>query len=201
MAQSSSTSSGGLIGIAYLPHGAMLLDLTREDLPDGAISLHSCCMKISEKIAELNPDLIILLTPHGINLHQAFNIYQPAMPNCQAYGNAEWNHQWVDYSVNVELDGDNSQDLYLYLKDKLPNIQRMASFGGLSAPLRWGEVIPLYFALHQLALKKETNASRVKQISIQSRPKVVIIAQPAKGTTGNKILYSLNMLYSGSLFR
>ena len=201
MAQISSTSSGGLIGIAYLPHGTMLLDLTREDLPDGVKSLHSCCMKISEKIAELNPDLIILLTPHGINLHQAFNIYQPAMSNCKAYGNAEWNNQWIDYSVNFELDGDNSQDLYLYLKYKLPNIQRMASFAGLSAPLRWGEVVPLYFALHQLALKNETNSTTLKQISIQSRPKVVIIAQPAKGTTSTKNLYSLNMPYFGSLFR
>lgn len=192
MAQICSTSSGGLIGIAYLPHGTMLLDLTREDLPDGVKSLHSCCMKISEKIAQLNPDLIILLTPHGINLHQAFNIYQPAMSNCNAYGNAEWNHQWMDYNVNIELDGDSSQDLYLHLKNKLPNIQRMASFGGLSTPLRWGEVVPLYFALHQLASKKETNSTRLKQISIQSPPKIVIIAQPAKGTTSSQNLYSLS---------
>jgi aromatic ring-opening dioxygenase LigB subunit len=182
MAKSSFTNNG-LIGIAYLPHGTMLLDPHRKDLPDGAKSLHLSCMKISDKIAELNPDLIILLTPHGINLHQAINIYQPGVLNSKAIGNAEWNNQWNDYSVDVDLDGETSQDLYLYLKQRLSKVEGMLSFGGLSAPLRWGEVIPLYFALHQLALKRETNTSTLKHISIQSRPKIIIIAQPAKGTT------------------
>ncbi len=182
MAKSSSTT-GGLIGVAYLPHGTMLLDPNREDLPDGVQSLHSSCMKISEKIAEINPDLIILLTPHGINLHQSINIYQPGVSNSKASGNAEWNNQWRDYSVDVSLDGETCQDLYLYLKQRLSKVEGMLSFGGLSAPLRWGEVVPLYFALHQLALKTETNTSILKHISIQSRPKIIIIAQPAKGCT------------------
>jgi len=182
MSKSSSTT-GGLIGIAYLPHGTMLLDPNLKDLPDGAQSIHLSCMKISEKIAELNPDLIILLTPHGINLHQVINIYQPGESNSKASGNAEWNNNWTDYSVDVSLDGKISRDLYLYLKQRLPKVEGMLSFGGLSTPLRWGEVVPLYFALHQLALKRETNASRLKHISIQSQPKIIIIAQPAKGTT------------------
>ncbi len=184
---SPSSTTGGLIGVAYLPHGTMLLDPNREDLPDGVQSLYSTCMKISEKIAELNPDLVLLLTPHGINLHQAINIYQPGVPNSEASGNAEWNNQWIDYSVNVSLDGETCQDLYLYLKQRLPQVQRMLSFAGLSAPLRWGEVVPLYFALHQLALKTEEKTSALKHISIQSRPKIIIIAQPGKGTTSMRI--------------
>jgi len=175
--------TGGLVGVAYLPHGTMLLDPNREDLPDGAKSLHTSCMKISDKIAEINPDLLILLTPHGINLHQAFNIYQPGVSNSKAIGNAEWNNQWTDYSVDVNLDGEISQDLYSYLKQRLARVEGMLSFAGLSAPLRWGEVVPLYFALHKLALKTQINTSSVKHISIQSRPKVIIIAQPMKGTT------------------
>jgi aromatic ring-opening dioxygenase LigB subunit len=179
----STLSTGGLIGVAYLPHGTMLLDPNREDLPHGVKSLHSSCMKISEKIAELNPDLIILLTPHGINLHQAINVYQPGVPNSKASGNAEWNNQWTDYSVKVNLDGETCQDLYLYLKERLSKVEGMLSFAGLSTPLRWGEVVPLYFALHQLAIKTETNNSTLKHISLQSQPKIVIIAQPSKGTT------------------
>ncbi|CAM2711524.1 unnamed protein product [Rotaria socialis] len=182
MAKSLSPNSG-LIGIAYLPHGTMLLDPNREDLPDGVQSLHSSCMKISEKIAELDPDLIILLTPHGINLHQAINIYQPGILMSGASGNAEWNSQWSDYSVDVSLDGETCQDLYLYLKQRLPRVEGMLAFAGLSVPLRWGEVVPLYFALHKLAFNTEESNSTVKHISIQSRPKVIIIAQPMKGTT------------------
>jgi aromatic ring-opening dioxygenase LigB subunit len=183
MAKSSSTT-GGLVGVAYLPHGTMILDPGRDDLPDDARSLHSSCMNISENIAELSPDLVILLTPHGINLHHAFNIYQPGVSNCKATGNAEWNNQWTDYSINVDLDGEASQDLYLYLKEKLARIEGMLAFAGLSVPLRWGEVVPLYFALHQLALKTQTDSSVLKAVSIESQPKVIIIALPSKGTTG-----------------
>ncbi|CAF2530083.1 unnamed protein product [Rotaria sp. Silwood2] len=177
------STSSGLIGVAYLPHGTMLLDPNREDLPDDVNSLYLSCMKISEKISELNPDLIILLTPHGINLHQAINIYQPAVTNSRASGNAEWNNNWTDYSVDVSLDGETCQDLYLYLKESLPRVDGMLAFCGLSVPLRWGEVVPLYFALYQLALKIQTNNCTQKHISIQSKPKVIIIAQPMKGTT------------------
>ncbi|CAF3923835.1 unnamed protein product [Adineta steineri] len=176
----------GLIGVAYLPHGTMTLDPNRDDLPNGAQSLHESCMKISEKIAELNPDVIILLTPHGINLHQALNVYQPNISNSKASGNAEWNNQWTDYSVDVNLDGDISQDLYLYLKQRLPRVEGMLAFGGLSVPLRWGEVVPLYFTLHQLALQKQSNTIPLKHISSESQPKIVIIAQPAKGTTNEE---------------
>jgi aromatic ring-opening dioxygenase LigB subunit len=179
----SSSNTGGLIGVAYIPHGTMLLDPNREDLPDGAKSLHSSCMKISEKIAELNPDLILLLTPHGINLHQAINIYQPGISDSKASGNAEWNNQWIDYSVDVKLAGETCQDLYLYLKQRLSRVEGMLSFGGLSVPLRWGEVVPLYFALHQLVSKTKSNSSTLKHISIQSKPKIIIIAQPTKGVT------------------
>ncbi|CAF1222823.1 unnamed protein product [Adineta ricciae] len=173
----------GLVGIAYLPHGTMTLDPNREDLPHGADDLHRACTRISEKIAQLNPDLIILLTPHGINLHQSLNIYQPGTSSCTASGNAEWNDQWNDFSVNVHLDGEASQHLFSYLKQHMVKVEGMLSFGGLSTPLRWGEVVPLYFALHQIVSNANGTTTSLKQISVPSSPKVVIIAQPAKGST------------------
>ncbi|UJR34093.1 hypothetical protein I4U23_021503 [Adineta vaga] len=181
--ESLSNVSKGLIGIAYLPHGTMLLDRTRKDLPNGVEQLHETCMKISEKIAELNPDLVILLTPHGLNLHQSFNIYQPSVSSCRASGNAEWNDQWKDYSVDVSIDGDASQQLYSYLRQRMSKVEAMLSFGGISTPLRWGEVVPLYFVLHQIASNIHGSTSSLKHVSIPSSPKVIIIAQPAKGST------------------
>lgn len=174
----------GLIGIAYLPHGTMLLDPDRGDLPILAKSLHSTCMQISTQIAELNPDLLLLLTPHGLNVHHSINIYQPGISNCYANGNAQWNGQWTDYSVDIDLDGEASKELYLYLKERLSNVQGMLSFAGLSTPLRWGEVVPLYFALHELARRNQNvKNNELKQISMRSKPKVVIIAQPGRGVT------------------
>jgi aromatic ring-opening dioxygenase LigB subunit len=184
----SSTSTGGLIGVTYLPHGTMLLDPHRADLPAAARDLHACCMKISETIEKLQPDLVIILTPHGINLHQAFNVYQPGVSGCRASGTAEWNEQWTDYNVNVTLDGQTSLELYSYLKERLPRVEGMLSFAGLSVPLRWGEVVPLYFALHQLASKTQATDTLLKKVSIQSSPRLVIIAQPMKGTTSMRNL-------------
>lgn len=183
-----SPSGGGLIAVAYLPHGTMLLDPLRHDLPTGAEALHSTCMKISEKISTLNPDLVILLTPHGLNLHQAINVYQPGVESSRASGNAQWNNQWTDYSVDVSLDNEGSRDLYLFLKQRLPRVEGTLAFGGLSTPLRWGEVVPLYFALHQIASKMQIGSSPLKEVKIQSHPKVIIIAQPSKGVTGRVIM-------------
>lgn len=170
--------TSGLVGIAYLPHGTMTLDPSRADLPKTAELLHSSCLKIGEKIVSLDPELLILLTPHGINLHHAFNIYQPGVSDGRASGTAEWNQEWRNYSVDVELDGAASRDLHSYLKQRLPNVEGMLAFGGLSAPLRWGEVVPLYFALHPWTTKDS---------SVCRPPKAIIIAQPARGITGMRI--------------
>ncbi|CAF0829437.1 unnamed protein product [Didymodactylos carnosus] len=181
-----------VVGIAYLPHGAMILDPDRQDVPKGAESLHSTCMQISEQIASLNPDLLLLSTPHGLNLHQALNIYQPGVFGCKAAGNAEWNNKWQEYSVEVDLDAENSLDLYFHLRkekrvkpDQLPSIEGMLAFGGLSISLRWGEVIPLYFALHHLAVKEKQQPIKpyLHHVSTKHGPKVVIIAQPKLGLT------------------
>jgi len=181
-----SSSNCGLIAVAYLPHGPMLLNPNEDHLPDSAKSMHSACMKISQRIADLKPDLIVLSTPHGLGLHQAINIYQPGFLNNKATGNGEWNNHYIDYSVEVELDGEASRDLYLYLQKeehRLPRVEAMVAFGGLNMPLRWAEVVPLYFILHQLA-SKETHSTYIQHISVKSRPKLVIIAQPELGLTG-----------------
>ena len=174
----------GLIAIAYLPHGTMLLDPTRPDLPDGVTAIRSDCMKISEKITSLKPDLILLLTPHGINISDTFTIYQPGIENCVAHGTAKWNESWDDYQVEVELDESASKDLYIHLRQTIPEVHGMLAFGGLSTPLRWGEVVPLYFALHDLKSRDSMNTASIKRLSIQGRPKVVIIAHPSRGVTG-----------------
>ena len=110
------TSDSGLMAIAYLPHGPMLLDPNQNDIPESAKEIYSVCMRISQTIADLRPDLLVLSTPHGLGLQQAVNIYQPGVLNNKASGNFEWNNRYGNFSVEVELDQEASRDLYFYLK-------------------------------------------------------------------------------------
>ena len=161
----------GLLAVAYLPHGTMTLDPNREDLPNRqrVQALHSCCKQIGERIAALKPDLLVLLTPHGLMVQQSLNIYQPGVMHTKASGNAEWNGEWSDFQVDVPLNGRASEDLYRYLRANMSHVEGMLAFAGLSVPMRWGEVVPLHFVLSSF---------------VEHRPELVIIAQPAKGVTG-----------------
>lgn len=175
----------GLVGVAYLPHGAMILDPGLNDLPNGAQQLNDSCMKISHRISQIEPDLVVLLTPHGIKIHHAFNVYQVRAGTSRANGDASWNGRWNDYQVNVELDNDQAKKLYSYLKENVPNVHGTVTFAGLSTPLRWGEVIPLYFTLVSFASKNATaNNVPEKSIYVKGSPKVIIISQPERGCTG-----------------
>ena len=49
----------------------------------------------SREIAGLQPELIILHTPHGISLSDSYALYY----NGDAEGNALWNQQWSEFTV------------------------------------------------------------------------------------------------------
>ncbi len=176
----------GLIAVAYLPHGPMLMDTNQDDIPDGARSIHSVCMKISQRIADLKLDLIVLSTPHGLGLRQAVNIYQAGTLSNKTSGSFEWNNRYREYGVEIELDQEASRDLYFHLQKKkhcLPQVEAMVAFAGLNTPLMWAEVVPLYFVLHQLA-STPTDSTYLRHVSVKTSPKIIIIAQPELGLTG-----------------
>jgi aromatic ring-opening dioxygenase LigB subunit len=60
-----------LVGCAIFPHGCMTLDPSRSGLPDKARLLHDASVKCAKEIRELNPDLIVLSTPHGVTLSKS----------------------------------------------------------------------------------------------------------------------------------
>ena len=130
------------LGAFFLPHGAMILDPNKENLPSSAKNLHEAMKQVTSQIEALNPDLIFLSTPHGLNLSKSFGLYA----NNKAQGNSEWNEMWKEFSVLVNLDIDVSASLCNELELQKVPVEMICSHTGLGpSVLRWGEVVPLYF--------------------------------------------------------
>ena len=148
-------------------------------------------------IAALQPDLILLSTPHGLALHRSAAVYQPLI-DTTAQGTCEWKQQWTEYGVKVRLDGQRSGELLSFLQrrrregegeeEERVAVEGLISFAGLSTPLRWGETVPLYFALHDLissasSASTPTTPLRFLDASAATFPPVVVLSQPRVGLT------------------
>ena len=101
-----------LIGAAILPHGSMILDPTIDDIPTGVDELHSASKYIGDYVRDHEPDIIILATPHGINLSDSIGIYASRVGT----GSAEWNDSWSDYKVSCNFHDEFALDLYNHLQ-------------------------------------------------------------------------------------
>lgn len=124
-----------------VPHGALILDALPSHT-DGRYELHQAMRRITKEIASINPDIILITSPHGISLSNDFGIYF----NESAHGNAEWEGEYQNYKINVQIDLEFAEELFSYLKsNKLP-VSRISAYSrGVSIPLRWGESVPLWF--------------------------------------------------------
>lgn len=114
--RSKAVGNMGFVGAAILPHGAMIFDgdpnsdsaACRErnstmppDLIKDCSALYSSCERAADLVAEMNAEVVLLVTPHGISLCSgALAVY---MTNA-ACGNALWNDTWQDIEVSVPLD-------------------------------------------------------------------------------------------------
>ncbi|KAJ3175646.1 hypothetical protein HK101_010621 [Irineochytrium annulatum] len=120
----------------------MTLDPSRTDLPVGAVPLHNACRQASKRVAASRPDCIVILTPHGLALSGSAAI----LLNPTASGNAEWNGYWKNYNVDVRLSG-GSGALVESMQKQGMKVEGLTAFSKTSAPLRWGEVVPIHFLL------------------------------------------------------
>ena len=144
-----------IVSSLILPHGAMIFDggggctasaaqriqSLPETLKEDCQTLFRATGEAANIAKATNLDVIFLNTPHGVSLSETHCVYL----NSRAKGNAEWNSQWMEYDVNVSLDSDLARDFVEHLKkDSIP-VEGMNAFTSCEAPLRWGEVIPLWF--------------------------------------------------------
>lgn len=104
-----------LVGAAILPHASMILDPTLDDIPSGVDELHTAAKYVGDVIRDYEPDLIVLATPHGLNLSDSIGIYA----NHVASGNAEWNGCWGDFKVSINIHDDFAIEMFNHLQERM----------------------------------------------------------------------------------
>ncbi|MFX0096695.1 MAG: hypothetical protein ACFE7E_02935 [Candidatus Hodarchaeota archaeon] len=131
-----------LVGAFILPHGSIILDPEKKNIPKETIRLHEAMIKISNTVAGLEPNLIFLTTPHGIALTHDFGIYL----NEGGSGSAEWDNEYMDYKVHVKFDQKQASKMLEYLSEGEGSVSGISAYAsGVDAPLRWGEAVPMWF--------------------------------------------------------
>ena len=74
-----------LLATAILPHSPMLLAPDDPNpkpdipIPEGLVDVHEGCKKVVETLARCQPELIVLLTPHGIPVNVMGKSGKPGM--------------------------------------------------------------------------------------------------------------------------
>ena len=181
----------------------MTLDPTFPNLPPSARTLHSHLSSISSTIASLSPTLLLLSTPHGLSLHHTALLYQPHLPQpTTAEGSCEWKDGWQDWGVKVRIDSATTGHLLDHLQalrgeadaqgggkegGPLVRVDGLVTFAGLSTPLRWGETVPLYFALRDLTHPPSPTSPptppRFIDATAPHLPPLILLSQPRLGLT------------------
>jgi len=163
-------------GVYIVPHGCLIF--SPEDLPDYSskiLPLNSSLSLISDEIYSLNPDLIVLTTPHGISLLNSFGVYC----GYEGSGSSEWHGKYTEFTANLEFDRKEALNFIEFVKEKhktMP-IEGIVSFiESMPIPLRWSEVVPSFF----LKERWTKNAIDKTEYSEPRRPfpKFLIISVP-----------------------
>lgn len=105
----------------------------------------------------------MLHTPHGISLSKSVGVYMDST----AKGNALWNEKWDEFKVEIPLDSALALKIIQHFEDEGIDAQGINSFARTEAPLRWGEVVPLWYLEQQFKLSGQ-------------QPKYVILSQSMK---------------------
>lgn len=164
-----------LSSISILPHGAMILDMKLDNLPNPQAChlLHDACKVTTQSIlSSLSTDskenIIILFSPHGMSLSESIAVYQ----NQHIQGSAEWLGAWSDYKVQFESDSNLASKLVDHMKsNKLCCEGFTFVTRSFAAPLAWGEAVPLWF-LSQEQKKRKLDCDLHCKVIVVSWPQL-----------------------------
>ncbi|XP_041366426.1 uncharacterized protein LOC121381246 isoform X2 [Gigantopelta aegis] len=173
------------------PHGGIALDpkyfnTTNHTAKHEAWEIHNACTRIGQIVISLAPDIIFLSTPHGISDLNNFVFY--LNPTGAGYADTD-NCQCPPccYKVNASLDSRRSEEIVSEF-GTARNVSGLSGYGppggsDVPFPLRWGEVIPLYF------------------IPSLEKVKVVILSQPSRRYTKDVEMIPELLQLGGDLYR
>jgi aromatic ring-opening dioxygenase LigB subunit len=150
-----------ITGAFILPHGSLILDPSIEKLDQQAYDLNKSMVQIAQLIEKKNPELCLLITPHGIAHSTDYLFYD----NEYASGTAEWDNKYSEFSVKVPIETKILPNLVKTLQKTGLPVNTITTFTKTaSAPLRWGEVVPLWF-LRNITTKYHILSISSKRIS------------------------------------
>lgn len=140
-----------------------------------AWEVHHAAEQVGKQITALKPDVIVLSTPHGIAAPEDFIFYFSPT----AYGTADTDNCACPpccYNLSVTMDTVATKMLINTLKSEKDQVSFLSAFGppgqeDVPFPLRWGEIVPLYF------IKPLLNTT-----------KVVILSQPSRRYTQSVLM-------------
>ena len=139
-----------VLGAAVIPHGDFAYDPSLVNNSASAVKLNEACIKLGEDIAKMNPDVVILSTPHGQALDINFAVYGNSLLSGYAPIGQDLHdesHENYDITVTASSNTDLATSLVSAIRDHASsNISLLTSWGDSEpSPLRWAEVIPMSF--------------------------------------------------------
>ncbi|MHA2001682.1 MAG: hypothetical protein ACTSVU_06305 [Promethearchaeota archaeon] len=146
------------------PHGMQIIPGLENPYSDKFRSLRDAMLKTKENLEKLNPNLLILISPHGLTLDKDFGIYLNQRFRGYLPKLTDSNIDGREIIKTLEFKGniDFSNELYQFLKQcKIPISGIYEGTEDFPGPIAWGELVLLnYFG------------------TIITEPKVVIISIP-----------------------
>ncbi len=124
---------GEIIGAFVLPHGGISLDPTyfntsNETAKQEAWAIHNAALGVGDSITALNPDLILLSTPHGIADLRQFIFYL----NPTGYGVADTDNCQCPtccYNISIGMDSATASILIRELQVKSTEVSGLTAYG------------------------------------------------------------------------
>jgi hypothetical protein len=160
----------------------MVLDKSRPELPAGTAEIHDMSMRTAQRVRAMRPDIIILHTPHSICLSNSLGVYL----NPSAAGNARWMGAWENFDVAVRLANEEAKSLLGHLQRAEIAAEGIVAFAGFDVPMRWSEVIPLWFITQALGgdigPRDETAGQPTEPPPGQ--PRIILLSEGCGGGTG-----------------
>lgn len=127
------------------------------DLIQNCSNLYRSCEHAGNLVAKMNPDIVLLITPHGLALSSGS--YAVYLAN-GARGNALWNDCFQDIELSIRLDAQVSSQLLEFVQKRGFKADGIFTFSRMESPLRWGEVVPLWF------VDKNVDSEKVKYVIV-----------------------------------
>jgi aromatic ring-opening dioxygenase LigB subunit len=165
-----------VVSSAVIPHGDFAFDPSFVKFENGSVRIHDATYEASKFIAQSNPDVIFLTTPHGIALDEQYAVYTNSAGAGYAILGSDLqlpasdpNPPTYTESVSVKL----AQNLSVEIS-KFERVTGMLGYGDAQPiNLAWGEVIPLRILAKQLVARSSGIAY----------PPVIVFSFPSKRFT------------------